>query len=52
LGAVVAVISQSGVRIDRVTMRQTDLEDVFVEFARETKIDETSDDSLEKASSD
>jgi len=52
LGAVVAVISQSGVRIDRVTMRQTDLEDVFVEFARETKIDETSDDSLEKASAD
>jgi len=37
LGAVVAVISQSGVRIDRVTMRQTDLEDVFVEFARETE---------------
>jgi ABC-2 type transport system ATP-binding protein len=34
LGAVVAVISQSGVRIDRVTMKQTDLEDVFVEFAR------------------
>jgi ABC-2 type transport system ATP-binding protein len=44
LGAVVAVISQSGVRIDRVTMRQTDLEDVFVEFAREIGSDETSDD--------
>jgi ABC-2 type transport system ATP-binding protein len=42
LGAVVAVISQSGVRIDRVTMRQTDLEDVFVEFAREIGSDETS----------
>jgi ABC-2 type transport system ATP-binding protein len=39
LGAVVAVISQSGVRIDRVTMRQTDLEDVFVEFARESESD-------------
>jgi len=52
LGAVVAAISQSGVRIDRVTMRQTDLEDVFVEFARETKNDEISDDSLEKASAD
>jgi ABC-2 type transport system ATP-binding protein len=44
LGAVVAVISQSGVRIDRVTMRQTDLEDVFVEFAREIGSDETSGD--------
>jgi ABC-2 type transport system ATP-binding protein len=43
LGAVVAVISQSGVRIDRVTMRQTDLEDVFVEFAREIGSDETSE---------
>jgi len=42
LGAVVAVISQSGARIDRVTMRQTDLEDVFVEFARKTENDETS----------
>ncbi len=52
LGAVVAVISQSGVRIDRVTMRQTDLEDVFVEFARETENNETSGDSLEKASAD
>jgi ABC-2 type transport system ATP-binding protein len=39
LGAVVAVISQSGVRIDRVTMRQTDLEDVFVEFVRESESD-------------
>jgi ABC-2 type transport system ATP-binding protein len=42
LGAVVAVISQSGVRIDRVTMRQTDLEDVFVEFAKEIENNETS----------
>jgi ABC-2 type transport system ATP-binding protein len=43
LGTVVAVISQSGARIDRVTMRQTDLEDVFVEFAREIGSDETSE---------
>ena len=41
LGALVAMISQSGVRIDRVTMRQTDLEDVFVEFAKETETDVT-----------
>jgi ABC-2 type transport system ATP-binding protein len=44
LGAVVAVISQSGVRIDRVTMRQTDLEDVFVEFARGIENKESSGD--------
>jgi ABC-2 type transport system ATP-binding protein len=44
LGAVVAVISQSGVRIDRVTMRQTDLEDVFVEFARGIENNESSGD--------
>jgi ABC-2 type transport system ATP-binding protein len=43
LGTVVAVISQSGARIDRVTMRQTDLEDVFVEFAKEIGSDETSE---------
>jgi hypothetical protein len=40
LGALVAMLCQSGVRIDRVTMRQTDLEDVFVEFAKETGTDE------------
>jgi ABC-2 type transport system ATP-binding protein len=44
LGAVVAVISQSGARIDRVTMRQTDLEDVFVEFAKEIESNESSGD--------
>jgi ABC-2 type transport system ATP-binding protein len=43
LGALVAMISQSGVRIDRVTMRQTDLEDVFVEFAKETATDKPID---------
>jgi ABC-2 type transport system ATP-binding protein len=40
LGALVAMLCQSGVRIDRVTMRQTDLEDVFVEFAKGTGTDE------------
>jgi ABC-2 type transport system ATP-binding protein len=36
LGAVISTLSQSGATIRRVTLRQTDLEDVFLEFARTT----------------
>jgi len=41
LGPLVALLSQAGARIERVTLRQTDLEDVFVEFARQTGCDGT-----------
>jgi ABC-2 type transport system ATP-binding protein len=37
LGALVATLCQSGAHIERVTLKQTDLEDVFVEFAKETE---------------
>ncbi len=39
LGSLVALLSKDGVRIHRVTLRQTDLEDVFVEFAKDTDSD-------------
>jgi ABC-2 type transport system ATP-binding protein len=39
LGALVAVLSQSGAQIKQVSLRQTDLEDVFIEFAKETDSD-------------
>ena len=34
LGPLVAVLSQGGTDIRKVTLRQTDLEDVFIEFAK------------------
>ncbi|MGZ3536843.1 MAG: ABC transporter ATP-binding protein, partial [Thermodesulfobacteriota bacterium] len=34
LGTLVAMIAQSGAQIEKVTLRQIDLEDVFVEFAK------------------
>jgi ABC-2 type transport system ATP-binding protein len=34
LGALVAMLAQGGVQIEKVTLGQTDLEDVFVEFAK------------------
>jgi ABC-2 type transport system ATP-binding protein len=37
LGALIAFLSQSGAQINRVTLKQTGLEDVFVEFAKETQ---------------
>lgn len=40
LGPLIATLTQLGARITRVTLRQTDLEDVFVEFARGTEGDE------------
>jgi hypothetical protein len=33
------MISREGVEIQRVTLRQTDLEDVFVEFAKQSEIE-------------
>jgi ABC-2 type transport system ATP-binding protein len=40
LGSLIALLSQGGARIKRVSLGQTDLEDVFIEFARgETKSD-------------
>ena len=39
LGPLVAVLSQGGADIRKVTLRQTDLEDVFIEFAKETDSD-------------
>ena len=39
LGPLVAKFSESGVQIKKVTLGQTDLEDVFIEFARETDSD-------------
>lgn len=35
LGPLVALLSQGGARINKVTLGQTDLEDVFIEFAKE-----------------
>jgi len=34
LGSLVVKLSQDGVKIKRVTLGQTDLEDVFLEFAK------------------
>ena len=39
LGPLVALLSQSGVQIKKVTLGQTDLEDVFIEFAKDTDSD-------------
>jgi ABC-2 type transport system ATP-binding protein len=39
LGPLVAILSQSGAQIGKVTLGQTDLEDVFIEFAKETDSD-------------
>jgi ABC-2 type transport system ATP-binding protein len=39
LGALIPMISREGVEIQRVTLRQTDLEDVFVEFAKQSEIE-------------
>jgi len=39
LGPLVAVLSQGGADIRKVTLRQTDLEDVFIEFAKEADSD-------------
>lgn len=39
LGPLVAVLSQGGADIRKVTLRQTDLEDVFIEFAKEIDSD-------------
>jgi len=34
LGALVAIMAQGGAQIKKITLRQTDLEDVFIEFAK------------------
>ena len=39
LGALIAMISREGADIQKVTLRQTDLEDVFVEFAKQSEVD-------------
>ena len=39
LGSLVAVLSQGGAEIRKVTLRQTDLEDVFIELAKEIDSD-------------
>ena len=39
LGALIALISREGADIQKVTLRQTDLEDVFVEFAKQNEIE-------------
>jgi len=39
LGPLVAVLSQGGADIRKVTVRQTDLEDVFIEFAKDVDSD-------------
>ena len=39
LGPLVAVLSQGGADIRKVTLRQTDMEDVFIEFAKEIDSD-------------
>ena len=39
LGALIAMISREGADIRKVTLRQTDLEDVFVEFAKEREVE-------------
>ena len=39
LGPVIVIFSQSGAQIKKVSLGQTDLEDVFIEFAKETDSD-------------
>jgi ABC-2 type transport system ATP-binding protein len=39
LGPLMAMLSQGGVQIQKVTLGQTDLEDVFIEFAKNTDSD-------------
>jgi ABC-2 type transport system ATP-binding protein len=39
LGNIIALLTRSGAQIKKVTLRQTDLEDVFVEFAKSTDSD-------------
>jgi hypothetical protein len=39
LGNLVALLSQGGAQIKKVTLGQTDLEDVFIEFAKDTDSD-------------
>lgn len=39
LGGLMALLSRSGVSIEKVTLGQTDLEDVFIEFAKEIDSD-------------
>jgi ABC-2 type transport system ATP-binding protein len=39
LGPLIALFAQSGAQITRVSLGQTDLEDVFIEFAKETDSD-------------
>jgi ABC-2 type transport system ATP-binding protein len=39
LGPLIAMLSQNGAQIKKVTMGQTDLEDVFIEFAKDTHSD-------------
>jgi len=39
LGNLVALLSQGGAQIKKVTLGQTDLEDVFIEFAKDTNSD-------------
>jgi hypothetical protein len=34
LGALVALLSRDGVQIGKITLGQTELEDVFIEFAK------------------
>jgi len=41
LGALVAMLSREGAEIGRVTVRQTDLEDVFLEFAKEAQLNQS-----------
>jgi hypothetical protein len=36
LGKLIALLSQGDIQIKKVTLGQTDLEDVFVEFAKST----------------
>jgi ABC-type multidrug transport system ATPase subunit len=40
LGPLVAMLSQGGAQIKKVTIGQTDLEDVFIEFAKGGDMDE------------
>ena len=37
LGPFVTLLAQNGVQIKKITMGQTDLEDVFIEFAKTEK---------------
>jgi ABC-2 type transport system ATP-binding protein len=39
LGALVTLLVQSGIQIKKITLGQTDLEDVFVEFAKSEPLD-------------